>query len=101
MEITEFIKHSNEVKEKSLIQNKKSVVMNFNLDEKSNSESYSNHLCNHSKKCKICTATKNYFKVKETNFLLETHHKVKKSRKFNYEGCKIPVNTRLNMQYLR
>lgn len=39
--------------------------------------------------------------IESTKFLLSTHHKVIDSNKFNFEGCRIPVNENLNNSYLR
>ena len=37
----------------------------------------------------------------KTEFLLNTHKLVVDSKKFNYEFCRIPINDRLNMSFLR
>ena len=37
----------------------------------------------------------------KTEFLLNTHNLVVDSKKFNFEFCRIPVNDRLNMSFLR
>ena len=59
------------------------------------------HFCKHSKKCKICEITLNGSKRENTNFLLKAHHEVKNSGVPNYIGCKIPVNHRMNIDYMR
>ena len=37
----------------------------------------------------------------KTEFLLQTHKQVVDSNKFNFELCRIPINNRLNMAFLR
>ena len=37
----------------------------------------------------------------KTEFLLKAHKLVADSKKFNFEFCRIPVNDRLNMSFLR
>ena len=57
--------------------------------------------CKHSPNCTICQVTKNKIKTSDIEFLVETHHKVKESGKFNFQECRIPINTRINVNYLR
>ena len=64
-------------------------------------ESYDVHICHHSAKCDICRVTKQNIKPVDVEFLLSTHQKVKDSGLFNFQGCRIPINTKLNVQYLR
>lgn len=52
-------------------------------------------------KCSICAVTIEQRKVSETIFLLDTYDKIVESGKYNYEGCKILVNKKLNIDYLR
>ena len=59
------------------------------------------HFCKHSRKCEICEITLNRSKRENTNFLLKAHHEVKNSGVPNYIGCKIPVNHRMNIDYMR
>ena len=59
------------------------------------------HICNHSNKCEICKVTKNKLKVDNIEQFLNAHDLVNNSGKFNFEYCKIPVNDRFNMQYIR
>ena len=59
------------------------------------------HFCKHSRKCEICEITLNKSKREKTNFLLKAHHEVKNSGVPNYIGCKIPVNHRMNIDYMR
>ena len=60
-----------------------------------------NHVCQHSKKCDICSATVDPSKIRKSNLLLDVHEKVIQSGKYNFEGCRIPVNEKLNIQYIR
>lgn len=60
-----------------------------------------NHTCQHSSKCDICQVTKANIKESDISYFLKSHNEVKKSGMYNFEKCKIPVNSRLNIQYLR
>ena len=39
--------------------------------------------------------------ISDINYCITTHEEVVKSRKFNFEGCRIPVNTRMNIDFIR
>ena len=62
--------------------------------------SISKHLCKHKNSCKISSSSKSgsvvYIKQK-----LSIHRKVKESGKYNFEGCNIRVNIRINVDYMR
>ena len=58
-------------------------------------------MCKHSNNCNICSATLNTSSSKNTQFLLNAHYKVKDSGVPNYIGCRIPVNHRMNIEYMR
>ena len=62
--------------------------------------SISQHLCNHSNTCKICSSVKPA-KVDEIAEKVEWHKKVRDSGKYNFEGCKIRVNYKINTDYMR
>ena len=53
------------------------------------------------KKCDICSVTVDASKIRNSKFLLEVHEKVVQSGKYNFEGCRIPINDRLNIPYIR
>ena len=59
------------------------------------------HVCQHSSKCDICQVSLKNNKLKDIQFSLDSHEKVVQSGKFNFEGCRIPVNNRLDINYLR
>ena len=59
------------------------------------------HVCHHSTNCDICQITKQNIKNSDIEFLLSAHHAVTESGLYNFEGCRIPINTKLNIQYLR
>ena len=61
----------------------------------------SEHLCQHSSKCNVCLAIKNSLNHSDINYFINAHEEVIKSKKFNFEGCRIPVNTRMNMEFIR
>ena len=58
-------------------------------------------LSQHSDKCDICISTSKLLKSSEIQFFLEAHEAVVNSGKYNFEGCRIPVNTRMNINYMR
>ena len=58
-------------------------------------------ICNHSANCDICQTTKQNIKNSDVEFLLSAHEVVKESGVHNFEGCRIPINTNLNIQYMR
>ncbi len=47
--------------------------------------------------CKVSASRENG----RTTFLVNVHDSVVNSGKFNYEGCKIPINHKLNFPFLR
>ena len=59
------------------------------------------YICNHSNKCEICKVTKNNVRVNSIELFLNAHYLVINSGKFYFEYCKIPVNDRFTMLYLR
>ena len=59
------------------------------------------HVCQHSSKCDIWRVTKQNVKNTDIEFFLSTHQKVKESGLYNFQGCRIPINTKLNMSDLR
>lgn len=54
----------------------------------------------HSKKCDICLVTLNT-STRENNIFLKAHYKVRNSGVQNYIGCRIPVNRRMNIEYMK
>lgn len=81
---------------------KNSDLQNFNdkEDGKKKDNSISQHLCSHSLSCKICNSSKS-ISIDNIERKLEIHRKVRDSGKFNYEGCKIPVNDKINIDFMR
>lgn len=59
------------------------------------------HFSKHSRNCEICKVTIKDSSIRDANFLLEVHKKVTDSGKYNFEGCRIAINSRLNIEYLR
>lgn len=59
------------------------------------------HLCKHSPKCNVCLAIKDSLIISDIKYFINAHEEVIKSKKFNFEGCRIPVNTRMNMEFIR
>lgn len=60
-----------------------------------------NILCHHSKKCNVCLATTKYLKFSDFGYFLNAHEMVTASGMYNYENCKIPVNFRMNLDFIR
>ena len=60
-----------------------------------------NSVCHHSMNCEICTATHKHLNKYDIQNFLDAHEAVVKSGKFNYEECRIPVNTHMNIPFLR
>ena len=58
------------------------------------------HMCQHSEKCDICRVTKQNLKISDVEFFLSAHEKIKESGLYNFQGCRITVNHKLNMSYL-
>ena len=58
-------------------------------------------ICQHSKKCEICKNSKQYISESEIEFLIDAHKKVSESGKYNFEECRIPVYSRINVTYIR
>ena len=58
-------------------------------------------MCKHSNNCNICSATLNTPSSKNTQFFLNAHYNVRESGVPNYIGCRIPVNQRMNNEYMR
>ena len=59
------------------------------------------HICQHSDKCDIFRVTKQNLKDGDVEFLLDAHKKVKESGLYNFQGCRITMNKKLNLPYLR
>ena len=57
-------------------------------------------VCIHSKNCQICSATKPV-SLTDTFEMLDIHKQVKLSGKHNFEGCRIPINTKINTDFMR
>ena len=57
-------------------------------------------ICNHSANCDICQTTKQNIQNGDVEFLLLAHEAVKESGVYNFEGCRIPINTKLIIQYI-
>ena len=62
--------------------------------------SISQHLCNHSNTCKICSSVKPA-KVDKIAEKVEWHKTVRDSDKYNFEGCKIRVDYKISTDYMR
>ena len=57
-------------------------------------------VCIHSKNCQICSATKPV-SLTDTFEMLDIHKQVKLSGKHNFEGCRIPINAKINTDFMR
>ena len=59
------------------------------------------HVSQHSANCEVCQITKQNIKNSDIEFLLSAHQTVTDSGLYNFEYCRIPINTNLNIPYLR
>ncbi len=50
--------------------------------------------------CKLCIAS-GFEDIKRNEFLLHVHEQVFNSGKYNFEGCRIRINDKLNFEFLR
>ena len=57
-------------------------------------------ICHHSNACDICQNSKKYLSPAHLKFLLNAHHRVLDSGKFNFQECRIPVYSKLNVDYI-
>lgn len=64
------------------------------------SENLSQHICNHGSFCKVCEASKSLGMADIQN-KLKIHKMVQDSGKYNYEGCQIKVNEKINVDFMR
>ena len=81
--------------EKQLFKNTEKSSLHSDYDE------LSAHICQHSNKCEICKATLTKSTEQNIFFLLKAHNEVVNSGLPNYLGCKIPINHRMNIEYMR
>ena len=82
----------------------KQIAVETNVSNEGTCSSDNNcfsHVCAHSSKCDICSVTKQNIKSNDIEFLLSAHQAVTRSGLYNFEGCRIPLHTKLNIQYLR
>lgn len=57
-------------------------------------------ICQHSKKCNVCNSIERV-SVSEIKNKIHIHEMVKISGKHNFEHCKIPVNNKINTDYMK
>ena len=76
--------------------NKRKEEIQLNIEQEK-FKHVNTHLYKHSKKCEICSVTSNQLSTESTKFLLDAHHQVIDSGKYNFEGCRIPINENLNI----
>ena len=70
-----------------------------NLNKANNDSLVKDCLCKHSKKCKICTQTNGLNSSSNMN-LVEIHEKVIESGMYNFQGCKIPINEKIDIDFM-
>ena len=58
------------------------------------------HFCNHKSSCKVCEASKS-LSLADAQKLLEIHKKVQDSGRYNFQHCRIRVNEKINVDYMR
>lgn len=64
------------------------------------SDSVSKHVCNHKSTCNICDISKS-IDLSSIKSKIEIHTKVRRSGKYNFESCRIRVNEKINVDYMR
>ena len=57
-------------------------------------------ICIHSKNCQICSATKPV-SLTDTFEMIGIYKQVKHLGKYNFEGCRIPINSKINTDFMR
>ena len=67
---------------------------------KSTSLSFNNVFCKHSNECKTCSQVKPIL-LSDSIQKLKLHYLVKNSGKFNFLGCRVPVNTKFDTEFMR
>jgi hypothetical protein len=55
--------------------------------------------CSHNRKCKVCFSVKDQLNLSSLN-KLDIARQVKASGKFNFEGCRIPVNHKIDTAFM-
>ena len=73
---------------------------NRDFSQISLSESLNQHLCFHKISCKVCEASKS-LALADIQNKLKIHKLVQDSGKYNYEGCRIKVNEKINVTFMR
>ena len=63
-------------------------------------ESFNQHFCRHGISCKVCEASKDLTSADIQN-KLKIHKMVQDSGKYNYEGCRVRVNDKINVTFMR
>ena len=69
-------------------------------DKKLHQDDISNSVCKHSRSCQICRAVSN-ISLDNLERMVAIHEQVKESKKYNFEYCRIPVNDKLNFNFMR
>ena len=72
----------------------------INLDLKSSDVFGLQNFSGHSKKCKVCEASSNITLANIQN-KLEIHQMVQDSGRYNFEKCRIRVNDKINVNFMR
>ena len=73
--------------------------MEPNYESSGSSDALYSHFCNHKGSCKVCEASKVYLWLIQN--MLEVHKKVQDSGKYNFQHCRIRVNDKINVEYMR
>ena len=59
-----------------------------------------NSFCKHSVKCEICRVVKNNI-ASCSHELIKIHNQVKDSGKYNFQSCQIPVNQKIDTNFMK
>lgn len=64
------------------------------------SDAINSHFCNHKDSCKVCNASKQLC-LADIQKLLEIHKIVQDSGKYNFQHCRIRINDKINVNFMR
>lgn len=94
-----FVKSENFKKSDFAINSNQNIV-NDDFKITFGQHALSDCICNHSKSCQVCSAVKN-ISSKDIENKIMLHEIIKHSGKYNFEGCRIPLDTKINVSYFR
>lgn len=70
------------------------------MNGKSSKEKIKDSFCIHNKNCKVCLDLKGPLSTCSYN-KIKIAQEVKESGRYNFEGCKIPVNEKIDTEFMK